>query len=83
MKQRRSTPPPPPLRELSKETKNAIQSILTKEIGSNKVKLPKVGSNAIVCAHVGAGPNKLPCLIDGKGVSKGKARILFFSFVMG
>jgi hypothetical protein len=30
-----------------------------KETGSNKVKLPKVGSNAIVPVSVGAGPNKL------------------------
>jgi len=28
------------------------------ETGSNKVKLPKVGSNAIVPVPVGAGPNK-------------------------
>jgi hypothetical protein len=30
----------------------------TKKTGSNKVKLPKVGSNAIVTVPVGAGPNK-------------------------
>jgi hypothetical protein len=30
------------------------------ETDSNKVKLPKVGSNAIVPVPVGAGPNKAP-----------------------
>jgi hypothetical protein len=30
----------------------------------NNVKLSKVGSDAIVPAPVGAGPNKLPCFID-------------------
>jgi hypothetical protein len=34
------------------------------EAGSNKVKLPKVGSNAIVPGHVGAGPNKRETTTD-------------------
>ncbi len=40
----------------------------TKETGSNKLKLPKVGSNAIVPVPVGAGPNNAVNDDDGCAV---------------
>jgi hypothetical protein len=37
---------------------NSLNTFTKKKTGSNKLKLPKVGSNAIVTVPVGAGPNK-------------------------